>query len=497
MPAVSGSLLWLGRPLSVALVTEAADHPAGLGQAGQASQVGQFGRIDTDARLAALALSPRAEGWLIAGESLLTEAAAKAVGDTDKRSQLLLSPLIAQAEHPTLGWRIQLLLNAANTLPPHDDSTKVDSAKPAVASGPGVVRRTAPPAATSALPPTPTDADLLRSVSGELQAATRNRFAAAIGRVAATDAALARRMASVLLLTVSLPSEPLEAGSTSRLRVPLLTADAQSDEAMTSDVLIATDDAAAIDIAQVWMAKHRDDWILVMDDANRRSAPGGQNLPAVLAINFLGRPRVARAGDRDAAMEPLGAFGSTVLRTVSTGGDGASSDGPTISVRIGDRAENLSTAPIAVVRPPGLRIERFLEELTAADMTTGVLRTSAPQTARAHLWYDRARAGEPGWILAIELDAAGVAGSAGVVSVEVWGLTPDKQLILRDAMQATGTKLRASLEVTPPADGAPLNLALVINYAGAGRLTWPRPMLPWQVEPGRLGVDLGDWDGRR
>lgn len=428
---------------------------------------------------------------------MLIEAAAKAVGDTDEHSQLLLSPLIAQAEHPSLGWRIQLLLEAANARAPHDDPSKADSPKPAAASAPGVLRRTPSPAGTPAQPPAATAADLLRTVSNELQTAIRSRFAAAIGRVAATDAALARRIASVLLLTVSLPSEPLEAGSTSRLRVPLLTADFQGDEAMTGDVLAAADDAAATDIARVWMAKHRDDWALVMDDAGRRSALGGQNLPAVLAINFLGRSRVARAGDQDAAMEPLDGFGSTVLRTASTGGDGASSDGPTISVRIGDRAENLSTAPTAVVRPPGLRIDRFLEELTAADLTTGVLRTSAPQTARAHLWYDRARAGKPGWILAIELDAAGIAGSAGVVSVEVWGLTTNKQLIPRDAMQANGTKLRASLEIAPPADGALLNLALVINYSGAGRLTWPRPMLPWQVEPGRLGVDLGDWDGRR
>ena len=304
-------------------------------------------------------------------------------------------------------------------------------------------------------------------------------------------------MSGVLLLTVSLPSEPLEAGSTGRLRVPLLTADAQSDEAMTSDVLAAADDDAAADVAQVWMAQHRDGWMLVMDDAGRRAVIGSQSLPAVLAINFLARPRVAIAGDQDTAMEPLEAFGSSVLRAAATGQDGASSEGPTIRVRIGDRTENLSTAQAAVVRPPGLRIERFLEELTAADLTTGVLRTSAPQTARAHLWFDRARVGKPAWVLAIELDAASVAGSAGAVSVEVWGLHADKQIIQREAMEIAGTKLRASIEITPPADGSLLNIALVINYAGAGRLTWPRPMLPWQVEPGRLGVDLSDWDGRR
>ena len=486
--------------MSLAPVTPAAEHPAAFTK---------FGRIDTNARLAALTLSPRAEGWLIVGDSLLTEAAAKAIGDPDKHSQLLRAPLLAQADHPTLGWRIRLLLNAADALSPGDGPPKPEAVQtvpttsttptsPATpASTPGVIRRTAPPAASPPTPPDSSEGESLRAVTNELQAAIRNRFAAAIGRVASTDAALARRMSGVLLLTVSLPSEPLEASSAGRLRVPLLTADAQGDEAMTSDVLAAADDGAAADVAQVWMAKHHDDWMLVIDDAGRHAAIGGRNLPAVLAINFLSRTRVASAGDHDAVMEPLETFGSSILRAAATGEDGASSEGPTIRVRIGDRTENLSTAQAAVVRPPGLRIERFLEELTAADLTTGMLRTSAPQTARAHLWFDRARVGKPAWVLAIELDAAGVAGSVGAVSVEIWGLHADKQIIQREAMQTVGNKLRTSIEVRPPADGSLINLALVINYAGTGRLTWPRPMLPWQVEPGRLGVDLSDWDGRR
>jgi hypothetical protein len=44
--------------------------------------------------------------------------------------------------------------------------------------------------------------------------------------------------------------------------------------------------------------------------------------------------------------------------------------------------------------------------------------------------------------------------------------------------------------------GGVLRLGVERTDARGRHSAWPRPMLPWQLEPGRAGVDLRTWDAR-
>lgn len=56
---------------------------------------------------------------------------------------------------------------------------------------------------------------------------------------------------------------------------------------------------------------------------------------------------------------------------------------------------------------------------------------------------------------------------------------------------------RVSLWVPVPEQaiegGKALRLGLIRIDEQGRRSAWPRPMLPWQTEPGRIGIDLSSW----
>jgi hypothetical protein len=493
-----GPLLWLGVPRAFA-VREVAGGKPNAGQAEPGEMI-VLSREELTRRLAGSASLRRAvvvaageavRPAVLAGEKVLAEAAAMVVGrigGDSKRAPWLTAPMLVQRDHPELGWRVRLVLDAAGM-------GEVQASKaggPGEPGEPGVVRRAGE--------------TLERAELGRLPLLQeRERFAYGLGRLARADAKLAAEVAERLLAVLALPSEPLEGLSPARLRAPVFTADAAADGAMVDELAAAADDEQAMGAAKVWLARQPELLAVVTDDSGRLP-PGAGVLrrPAMAIINASGRAGVARlgcAGVNSDVMEPLAAFGSLVLRA-----EPVPASATEVVLRSLGAEQKHAVAGTTVLRPPGLRVERFAQELTAADLLAGRLRLSEPGQATAQIWFDRARGK---WLLAITLGA-----EVGVVrSVEVYGeasaerlASVSKRVIERAAMGEVGdvlyveVELKVGDEVAAASESGParrpLPLALVVNREGRGRLSWPRAVFPWQTEPGRTAVDVSNWDGR-
>lgn len=496
-----GPLLWLGVPRAFAVRerTEAAGVKSTAARAEPGEMI-VLSREELTWRLAGNASLRRAvviaEGeavapTVLAGEKVLAAAAATVVGrigGDSKRAPWLTAPMLVQREHPELGWRVRLVLEAAGMgeVQPHK------AGGPGEPGEPGVVRRAGE--------------TLERAELGKLPLLQeRERFAYGLGRLARADAKLAAEVAERLLAVLALPSEPLEGLSPARLRAPVFTADAAADGAMIDEIALAGDDEQVLGTAKVWLARQPELLAVVTDDSGRLP-PGAGVLrrPAMVIINASGRAGVARlasAGVSSDVMEPLAAFGSLVLRAEPV----PAGAGELVLRSLGAEQKH-AVAGAAVLRPPGLRVERFAQELTAADLLAGRLRVSEPGQAAAQVWFDRARGK---WLLAITLGAE----VGAVRSVEVYGeasaerlASVSKRVIERTAMSEVGevlyveVELKVGDEVAAASESGParrpLPLALVVNREGRGRLSWPRAMFPWQTEPGRTAVDVSNWDGR-
>jgi len=124
----------------------------------------------------------------------------------------------------------------------------------------------------------------------------------------------------------------------------------------------------------------------------------------------------------------------------------------TVRLWLGPKTADQTPAAEVRLRPGGL------EPLVAADGPTGV--STGGSTGGAHVLASRAPSSDP--------DAS----TSG----------PGDAWIIRFTLP------RSAIDAD---DVARLGLELVTRE---GRFAWPRPMLPWQMEPGRLAVDLGAWD---
>ena len=167
-------------------------------------------------------------------------------------------------------------------------------------------------------------------------------------------------------------------------------------------------------------------------------------------------------------------------------------------------------SPVAV-RPPGFVIPGLVADWTAGSLVAAARENAAapPIDVRTRGLLERNESNQ--WML--RLDVADVATSEQVV--RLWlGLrrenqTPITEVRLRPAglepLIADGPVETSAIR-TPDAwvlrfvipkqeidpDGV---LRLAIERIGAGgRVSWPRPMLPWQMEPGRFALDLRAWD---
>lgn len=277
----------------------------------------------------------------------------------------------------------------------------------------------------------------------------------------------------------------------------------------------------------------------VVSDHNGRDPILGLPVCVVGAANLRDTTTLAWAdGDvADRTPEPVELPASDVLRLSVTMPSRLSESGRpapgSLTVHAGSyRAEHTVVSSPLPATPPGVRLTPFTEDLTLATWRDEAPVVADPNWATAGLFYKTPSRDDPDaliWSIYIECRVApGLAWSdRPPETIRIW-FGPDTrslstlQLSTTDGIErttATGTP-----PPSPPSPPEPLDRAWVIlepgrwicqtpvpadvigedgtvlvgieRIDGRGvRTSWPRPMLPWQIEPGRVAIDTGRWEG--
>lgn len=259
----------------------------------------------------------------------------------------------------------------------------------------------------------------------------------------------------------------------------------------------------------------------VLDDAGRIDAATGRALATVGLTNLSERSTLAwaapPAADVAPALEPLAPRTTMMLTSKTT---------PAITEGLGEVSAHVgrwgvlrtTIAEPLPVRPPGLRMGPLAPGWDLASWLSGE--------------EPRPGAGDAGWTTAALLERMPGSSGAWTVyvecmrpassandsdSVRIWlgPLTRPSSVLritrdgsLRDELSSeSGAALIGEVRSTPdrwsfrvalPPDAIPddghLMIAMERLSTGGRRWSWPRPMMPWQAEPGRLRVDLSAWE---
>lgn len=280
--------------------------------------------------------------------------------------------------------------------------------------------------------------------------------------------------------------------------------------------------------ARQWLDEEPPARAWVIDDAGVPDGAGGSIAMCGVA-NLTGQAALAWAAPASspttpdlATLRPFRALHLPVLRGPSAvparGGAARARPAPTeVRVRAGRWEERLPVVLDALpLTPPGLTVGPLLADWTLPGWLEGVpaVGEGAPWPTAALL--HRASDGS-GWVLYVECAAPGGVQGSVPESVRVW-LGPFRRpyAVLRigadgvvmDEMAGGSAEAPHGVVVTREpgrwtahvpipgrcieADGT-LRLGIERFDARGQRSAWPRPMLPWQTEPGRVAVDTTAW----
>jgi hypothetical protein len=261
----------------------------------------------------------------------------------------------------------------------------------------------------------------------------------------------------------------------------------------------------------------------VVDDAGVLDARKGLGIATIAIANLGERPTLAWAEAEGERREPelRPAPPATVVRVpVTPIDDGRPGIAPSlVSAHLGrwSRQLRVVTRPIPLL-PPGLTIGPLLPDLTIQswleESRAGSVLPAWATVARLHSPPATSNAPRP-FELYVECRSTADASVGNDDEVRVWiGPSQSPFAVLR--VSASGTLVDELLPDAPPAslpiarsdvgwsfllpiprgaierDGL-LRLALTRTDARGRRSAWPRPMLPWQREPGRIAVDTTAW----
>lgn len=245
----------------------------------------------------------------------------------------------------------------------------------------------------------------------------------------------------------------------------------------------------------------------VGDDAGLGRA--GQTLARVGVVNRGDRGMVIEASD--AELTPIA---GRTMASVSMAGAGD------VEVGAGEWRGRVRVAREVEVRPPGLRIGPLVMDWTMRGLESGepdgsMVAASGWETAG--LVFAEEREGRREWRVFVE--AAGASGDRSEV-VEVWlgpsGVAGTRVISVREdgrAVMRSGGKEEAAEARVNRGEGrwsaavrvpeaafervegkAKLRVGVVRMDSRGVRSAWPRAMLPWQTEPGRVVLDVSGWE---
>ena len=370
---------------------------------------------------------------------------------------------------------------------------------------------------------------------------TERQWAGVLARLNAPESKLAERFVARLAGVVDIGDG---------VAIPIWPDNAQTEgtlDALLAELLRAgSDQTRGAQIVRAWLGAQPVGGAIVIDDAAAIDIRSGLTFPSVLLANLSDLPATATASRAEVAepdllrLEPLSAVFANIgaevkpdetLPARQRAGLEATRAGSThrslADVRVGDwHATRAVVGEIARIRPPGLTIGPLMSDWTQQSFLAAATDASPSQMPRSVA--DRGFVGllkpatdngagpGPGrWTLYFEIAAGegvdnrseitlffGPRAGADALSLRVLA---DGSLFEVHAGQsipagrATVTRAsdRTHLWVPVPQQaiegGKVLRLGLVRTDAQSRRAAWPRPMLPWQTEPGRIAVDLSSW----
>ncbi|CAN5848466.1 hypothetical protein BH11PLA1_BH11PLA1_14720 [soil metagenome] len=405
-----------------------------------------------------------------------------------------------------------------------------------------------------ALPTDPEGDAWAAAAFDDLEEQSTQRWRGALGTLAATDGDIARRMAAHLLLTVrwEIGLVPMWSAADPRaaaLCAAVLSADAPPRElARASREWLALsppaavwvmDDAASAPGADLAVRVGALNFTPVTQIAS--AAPAGAPVSVTADVPPRGgaqlvipHPLLAAAARESGARK--GAFETRVplARQRDAALPGA------VDIRSGALGITLDTFGAAIsLRPPGIDIGPLAPDLTAADLLQS-METPVKASASAADWETRGRLyfledprapGGGAWMLYLESargsdDVAGqdrIRIELGALGAGIGGLDVVAPPVSNEPVAGAQKPQPPPLPQTPgafrttaraPDDGHPaswsvwvtlppravdahgiLRLALQRTDARGVHSAWPRAMLPWQIESGRIAFDTSTWLG--
>lgn len=370
------------------------------------------------------------------------------------------------------------------------------------------------------------DDPLLESMALEGDA----RWAAALAGLRLTNPDLARRLATRLALVVEF-SGALGRRDGTAVYAPAWVTDHDDLERLVSDLLdpnLPPKRRAAR--AEAWMEAQPAAVGWVVDDARASDAVSGASLATLGLANLTDVSTLGWVTLEPPAQAPaVSPIGPGAARAFTLPGDRARTASSaadavrpmTFHAGSWKSAGNVMPARLGVM-PPGLTIGPLLPDWTMADWLGVSSRpmTIGPEWATAAMLFKgpptvgsaaRDSAAPPsGWTLYVECRRPEGAVEGPQEFVRVWlGPTGRSRLVVRAGPEdAEGTSPVASVVREPGRwalrfdipesciePGGTLRLGIERGDARGVHSAWPRRMLPWQNEPGRLAIDTRAWSG--
>lgn len=353
-----------------------------------------------------------------------------------------------------------------------------------------------------------------------------DRWIVGLKKLRAADPALADELVANLRLVARFPGGVL---------APIWNTDQGELEELVQLLLNPdTPDKARLARVRAWINARPVGAAWVIDDAGAPDAATGQSLPTAALLNLSKAPalgfvsvRGKPASQQMTALEPLKSSVVTIP-DIEAPADPRASAQPTTPVvmHVGDWSRPANIADRAVTPPPsGLRLGPFVPDWTAGDLLAGV-QPQADATGLTAALLFRASQASPGaaqtsdslpdlapgagpadpWRLYIECHAGGggnvsaedrltvFLGAVGPQS-EAISISPDGSVspgVYAGAVSVVSERARWVVQIRVPSeliepDGT-LRLAMTRSDRRGRRWSYPRPMLPWDDQPGRLAV---------
>lgn len=351
------------------------------------------------------------------------------------------------------------------------------------------------------------NASLGDRVLDDLAMSLTDRWRIAISLVGEGDPATATRLMETLSRVV------FDDG----LVVPAWPPDEQGTTALLNRLLDPTrTPAQRAEQARLWLEESPSALAWVIDDAGGRSASSGLNPVRVGAANLTGDRVVASAATPDGRRGPQVVIPAHSLGVCVVAVEEREAT-EEVRAQVGESSIRLRVlAAPAPARPPGARLGPLSPVLTMRRWLTGIEASPEANWATGGLLMkDPAR---EAWRVYIEcrlppelLDSERPPDDL----VRVWlGPSGDPTRILRvradgrvndelafedfsDAAVVRRERDRWTAMLPIPEDAIDedrvLRIALERLDASGGRATWPRALLPWRDEPGRIAIDLTAW----